>query len=332
VAIETQEGLNRVSDRVYAYMQFGGWGFNNTALFVDHGAAMLVDTTCDLPRMNRMLGAMTAAEPAAQHLDSIVLTHWHVDHVHGICSDKVKDTPVYATEKCADWMANLPPKAWVAMIESLPADAKAQIMKAIGNHFDFAGLEYREPDEIFTDRIELSVGDCRIDVMEMAPAHTASDTLVHFPDESTIHIGDLISAGRHQGVQWPHPSNFVKACDVILSTGAETIIPGHGRLLDRGDVANAKEYMEFMVDKARTCFDKGMTFEQAYDVIVRNLGPYRHLRNPQSLYFLCKMAYREFEGNTWDHVRRNYPEYLRESARIEREFEEKYAHLLEPKG
>jgi uncharacterized protein YndB with AHSA1/START domain len=56
VAIETQEGLNRVSDRVCAYMQFGGWGFNNTALFVDHAATMLVDTTCDLPRMNRMLG------------------------------------------------------------------------------------------------------------------------------------------------------------------------------------------------------------------------------------------------------------------------------------
>ena len=63
---EIHDGLNRLSDRVYAYMQLeGGWGANHTALFVNKGESLLIDTTCDLPRMRRMLGAMREADSAA---------------------------------------------------------------------------------------------------------------------------------------------------------------------------------------------------------------------------------------------------------------------------
>lgn len=331
---EIHDGLNRLSDRVYAYMQLeGGWGANHTALFVNKGESLLIDTTCDLPRMRTMLGAMREADKAAKHIGSIVLTHWHVDHVHGICEETVKDSPVYASQACADWMANLPPKAWLAMVDSLEGDARESLMNAIGkDRFDFSGLSYRKPEHIFTGRVDLTVGGAKVEVLEMKPAHTLSDSLVHIPDEGVVHIGDLISAGRHSGVQWPYPSNLIKAAQAILALGAETIIPGHGRMLTRSDISNTIEYMQFMIAKGRQCYDKELTIDQAYDHIARNLGPYKHLKGPQSIYFLCKMMYCEFSGNTEDHVRRNYPDYLETSYRLEREVRQRFPELFSEGG
>lgn len=323
------DGLNRLSDRVYAYMQLeGGWGANHTALLVSRGETLLIDTTCDLPRMRRMLAAMRDAEPDAKRIGSIVLTHWHVDHVHGICEASVKQSQVYATQLCADWMANLPPKAWLAMVDSLEGVARESLMNAIGkDRFDFSGLEYRKPDHIFTGRVDLTVGDCKVEVLEMKPAHTASDSLVHIPDEGVVHIGDLITAGRHTGVQWPHPTHLIDAARVILELGAETIIPGHGRMLTRGDIQNTIEYMQFMIEKGRDCYERGLSIDQAYEHIARNLGPYKHLRGPTGIYFLCKMMYAEFKGDTLDHVRRNYPDYLETSYRLDRELRTRFPEL-----
>src|SRR3954449_10355632 len=95
------DGLNRLSDRVYAFMQLeGGWGANHTALVVSKGESLLIDTLCDLPRTRRMLAEMRSAEPAAGHIGSIVLTHWHVDHVHGVCEASLKESAVYASQAC----------------------------------------------------------------------------------------------------------------------------------------------------------------------------------------------------------------------------------------
>jgi len=328
------DGLNRLSDRVYAFMQLeGGWGANHTALLVSKGESLLIDATCDLPRMRRMLAAMRAADPAARHIGSIVLTHWHVDHVHGICESSVRESTVYASQACADWMANLPPKAWLAMVDSLEGTARESLMNAIGkDRFDFSGLTYRKPDSIFTGKLDLTVGDCKVQVLEMQAAHTASDSLVHIPDEGTVHIGDLVTAGRHHGVQWPHPSNLIKACQAILGLGAETIIPGHGRLLQPRDIADTIEYMQFMLAKGRECYDRELSFEQAYEHICRNLGPYKHLRGPQGIYFLCKMMYCEFSGDTHDHVRRNYPDYLETSYRLDKEVRQRFPELFAENG
>jgi len=328
---EVHDGLNRLSDRVYAFMQTeGGWGANHTALVVSKGESLLIDATCDLPRMRRMLGQMREAEPkAAASIGSIVPTPWHVGHVHGICESSVKSSKVYASQACADWMANLPPKAWLAMVDSLEGVARESLMNAIGkNRFDFSGLTYRKPDEIFTDRVDLTVGDCKVEVLEMKAAHTLSDSLVHIPSDSTVHIGDLITAGRHHGVQWPYPSNLIKACDAILGLGAEMIIPGHGRLLTRKDIQDTSEYMQFMLQKGRECYDQKLSIDQAYDRIVRNLGPYKHLKGPQGVYFLCKMMYCEFAGDTQDHVRRNYPDYLETSYRLDREVRTRFPELF----
>lgn len=321
-------GLHRVSDKCYAYMQpDGSWGLNNTAFVASGGEAMMIDTACDIPVTERMLHAFSAAEPSAE-ISTIELTHWHVDHVHGVSAPALKDKRIVATRICADWMANLPPQRWLESIEALEGDAKRQIEHLIGDKFDFSGLRYVPPTDIFEGRLDVTIGDCKVGILEGKPCHTRSDSMVHIPQEGVVHTGDLIRAGSHVGLQFPFMSNLLGLIDQMLAWKAAVYIPGHGPLLNEQDVRDIKTYLLFLQSEARRRYDAGVDLDQATDEILRNLGPYKSLRGAENLYFTVKMLYREFGGDTTDHVRRDYPGYLSKQWSLRKSVPEKYPELF----
>lgn len=322
-------GLHRVSDKCYAYMQPDGtWGLNNTAFLVSRGETLMMDTGCDIPLTERMLQALAEAEPAAKTVGTVILTHWHVDHVHGLSAPALKGSRIVASRICADWMAKLPPQRWLEAIGSLEGDAKRQIDHLLGKKFDFSGLEYIPPTDIFEGGIELNVGGCKVSVVEGKPCHTRSDSIVHIPDEGVVHSGDLVSAGRHVGLQFPFMTNLLELVDRMLSWDAKVYIPGHGPLLDAGDLRGIRTYLLFIQAEARTRYDKGVAVEDATDDILRNLGPYKSLRGAENLLFTIKMLYAEFAGDTADHVRKDYPGYLAIQWRLKRTVPEKFPELF----
>jgi glyoxylase-like metal-dependent hydrolase (beta-lactamase superfamily II) len=322
-------GLHRVSDRCYAYMQPpGNWGLNNTAFFVNGGETLMMDTGCDIPLTDRMLDAIAAVEPAAARVGTVVLTHWHVDHVHGVSAPRLRGSRIHASRICADWMANLPPKRWLEAIGSLEGDAKRQIEHLLGNKFDFSGLEYIPPTDIFEGATQLHIGGAKVEVVEGKPCHTRSDSLVRIASEGVVHVGDLISAGRHVGLQFPFMRNLLELVDLMLSWDAQTYIPGHGPLLDLQDVRDIKTYLQFMQAQARRRYDAGMPVEAATEDILRDLGPYKSLRGAENLFFTIKMLYCEFAGDTADHVRRDYPGYLATQWALRKSVPQKFPELF----
>lgn len=322
-------GLHRVSDKCYAYMQPpGNWGLNNTAFLVSGGETLMMDTGCDIPLTDRMLAAMAQAEPAANQVANVVLTHWHVDHVHGINAPRLRASRIHASRICADWMANLPPKRWLEAIGSLEGDAKRQMDHLIGNKFDFAGLDYVPPTDIYENSTQFETGGCAVKVIEGKPCHTRSDSIVHIPTEGVVHSGDLISAGRHVGLQFPFMRNLLELVDLMLSWDAAVYIPGHGPLLDVKDLRDIKAYLQFMQEEARRRYDAGMAVEAATEDILRNLGPYKTLRGAENLFFTIQMLYCEFAGDTTDHVRRDYPGYLAKQWELRKSVPQKFPDLF----
>ena len=322
-------GLHRVSEKCYAYMQpDGSWGLNNTAFLLSGGAVLMIDTGCDIPLTERMLQSIASAEPAAQRVGTVILTHWHVDHVHGLSASGLRGSRIIASRVCADWMANLPPKRWLEAIGSLEGDAKRQIDHLLGKKFDFSGLDYVAPTEIFEGGTELEIGGCKVIVIEGKPCHTRSDSIVHIPDEGVVHSGDLVSAGRHVGLQFPYMKNLLELVDLMLSWEAKVYIPGHGPLLDLGDLRDIRTYLLFMQSEARKRYDRGMPVEEATDDILRNLGPYKSLRGAENLFFTIKMLYCEFRGDTNEHVRRDYPGYLAMQWQLRKTVPQKFPELF----
>ena len=109
----------------------------------------------------------------------------------------------------------------------------------------------------------MQVGDCRLELIEVGPAHTRGDTLVHAPSERVLFSGDILFSQAHP-IAWAGPvSNWIAACDRILAMDVEVIVPGHGPLAGPDAVRELKAYFEYLYSEARARRAAGMTAQQA---------------------------------------------------------------------
>ena len=257
------KGLQEVGDGLYAYLQpDGGWGWSNAGLIVDGESTLLVDTLYDLTLTEEMLRELRRAVPAAERIDTLVNTHANGDHCYG--NQLVGGARVVASERTAAEMPELPPAAMAALVAQAPAmGALGEFFLQCFGAFDFEGIELRLPDETFAGELRLHVGERELHLMEVGPAHTRGDTLVHVPAQRVLFTGDILFAGAHP-IAWAGPvSNWIAACERILAMDVEVIVPGHGPPSDQQAVRELKAYFEYVYEQARACHEQGMTPLQA---------------------------------------------------------------------
>jgi cyclase len=257
------KGLQEVADGLYAYLQpDGSWGWSNAGLVVDGDRTLLVDTLYDLALTEQMLRAMRRAVPAAARIDTLVNTHANGDHCYG--NQLVAGARIVASERTAEEMTELPPAAMAAIVEQAPAmgELGAFFLDCFGA-FDFTGIELALPRETFVGELTMRVGERELRLIEVGPAHTRGDTLVHAPAERVLFTGDILFAGAHP-IAWAGPvSNWMAACERILAMDVDVIVPGHGPLAGLDDVRELKAYFEYLYSEARARHAEGMTPLQA---------------------------------------------------------------------
>jgi glyoxylase-like metal-dependent hydrolase (beta-lactamase superfamily II) len=224
-------------------------------------------------------------------------------------------------------MADLPPKAWLAMVDSLTGEARKEMDFHLGTYFDFSGLTPITPTETFNGSLRFSVGDEQVEVFEGRMSHTRSDSLVHVPGKSFAHMGDITVPDSIQQLQYPGMKNLLEDFDVLIKWDAKYYLPGHGRLMTLADVRTRVEHCLWLQDQVKRRYDKGMALAAATDDLTRNLGPYKSYTNVVGLYWTVKMLYAEFRGDLDEYARRNYPTYLATSRRLKLEFPKRYPEL-----
>ena len=257
------KGLQEVGDGLYAYLQpDGGWGWSNAGLVVDGERTLLIDTLFDLRLTEEMLRAMRAAVPAAAQIDTLVNTHANGDHCYG--NQLVGDAVIVASQQTAAEMSELPPAAMAALVAQAPqmGELGAFFLSCFGA-FDFDGIELVLPHETFSGERAIRVGDRELTLLEVGPAHTRGDTLVHAPVEDVLFTGDILFSGAHP-IAWAGPvSNWIAACERIVALAPQTIVPGHGPPSELAEVLELKAYFEYLYEQARLFHGEGMTPLQA---------------------------------------------------------------------
>jgi glyoxylase-like metal-dependent hydrolase (beta-lactamase superfamily II) len=257
------KGLQEVGDGLYAYLQpDGGWGWSNAGLIVDGDCTLLVDTLYDLTLTEQMLRAMRDAVPAAARIDTLVNTHANGDHCYG--NQLLAGSRIVASERTAEQMTELPPAAMAALLEQAPkmGELGAFFLDCFGA-FDFRGIELLLPEETFSGALTMKVGDRELELIEVGPAHSRGDTLVHDPAGRVLFSGDILFSGAHP-IAWAGPvSNWIVACERILALEVEVIVPGHGPLAGPAAVRELKAYFEYLYAEARARHADGMTPLQA---------------------------------------------------------------------
>src|SRR3954452_3705234 len=75
--------------------------------------------------------------------------------------------------------------------DALEAEFVAYIRRIFGP-FRFEDVELRPPSSTFEGRLELTIGDRVVHFVEVGPAHTDGDAIVHVPDAGVVFTGDIL--------------------------------------------------------------------------------------------------------------------------------------------
>ena len=284
------QGLHEIGDGLYAYLQpDGGWGWSNAGLVVEGDASLLVDTLFDLKLTAAMLDTMRAAVPAANDISTVVNTHANGDHCWG--NQLVRGAEIVGSAACAAEMTELPPALLAALTASPPEGPAGDLVRSMFGAFDFSGIEIVPPTTTFDGELTLSVGDTEVRLVEVGPAHTRGDVIVHVPAHGVVYTGDILFNGGHP-IVWAGPvGNWVAACDRILALGAPTVVPGHGPLCGPEAVQAQRDYFTYLVGEVRPRADAGMDpLAAAHDI---DLGPYAGLGEPERFVANVAAVYRD---------------------------------------
>jgi glyoxylase-like metal-dependent hydrolase (beta-lactamase superfamily II) len=286
------KGLHEVADGVWAYLQpDGGWGWSNAGLVTGENASLLVDTLFDLRLTGEMLEAMRRVTAAAERIDTVVNTHANGDHCYG--NALVADSRIIASARCAEEMAQLPASAMAGVVRAAPTLGPAgQFVARIFAPFSFDDIEAALPTATFDGRLDLSVAGRPVVLLEVGPAHTEGDVVVHLPDDGVVFTGDILFHGGHP-IVWAGPvANWIAACERVLALDAPVIVPGHGPLATPSAVTDLKGYFEFLTTEARLRYDAGMSpLEAAQDI---ELGPYAGWSEGERVVANVRALYRDF--------------------------------------
>ena len=290
------KGLHEIGPGCWAWLQpDGSWGFSNAGLVTDGEASLLVDTLFDLKLTGEMLAAMRDAAPAARELDAVVNTHANGDHCYG--NALVKGATILASKACAEEMQELPPSAMAALAVAAPQmGAAGEFLQRIFGRFDFEGIESVLPDRTFEGELSWKVGDKELRLLEVGPAHTKGDVLVHSVADRTVFTGDILFI-EGTPILWEGPvDNWIRACERIEAMDVDVVVPGHGPITDRDGARQVREYLAFVRDEARSRHEAGLPAADAAREIARELGRFGAWTDSERIVVNVDSLYREFAG------------------------------------
>jgi cyclase len=285
----------------------GGWGKSNAALVSGVGASLLVDTLWDVPHTERMLEAF---RPALDQAPIRLVVNTHSDGEHWFGNQLLEDCPILATAAAARRMKHGGPREMSALLSvtrvfqtlgTLPVPrrrefrATAKYFRAMVDGYRFESVRATRPDSTFSGKIEREIGGRRVRMIEVGPAHTSGDLIVHLPDDQVVVAGDVVFHGVTPVLWDGSARNWIKACERILRLEPATVIPGHGPLAGPAAVDEMRKYWEFVRAAARRHFEKSRPAPKAALLIARSdefreqsfanwTGPERLLINVVAIY------------------------------------------------
>ncbi len=288
------QGLHALAKGTYAWLApHGSWGWSNAGLIADGEESLLVDTLYDLDLTGAMLRCMRDAEPRAHNINRLVNTHANGDHCHG--NELVTGAEIIASNASAAEMQEMPPEVMAALKAAAPdMGPVGQYFLHCFGQFRFDGIRFTPPTRTFDEELNLLVGDKPVTLLEVGPAHSRGDVLVHSPQDRVVFTGDILFI-EGTPVMWEGPvANWIRACERIEDMDVDLIVPGHGPITDKHGVAQVRQYLQYVRDQARSRFDAGMdAFSAAQDI---ELAEYAAWSDPERIAVNVDTLYREFAG------------------------------------
>jgi glyoxylase-like metal-dependent hydrolase (beta-lactamase superfamily II) len=122
----------------------------------------------------------------------------------------------------------------------------------------------------------MKLGNERIELLNLGPAHSPGDIVVWLPAKRLVISGDMAFHERLLPVfEHTDTAAWIESWDRFESLGAELVIPGHGSPTDMQEVTKyTRDYLKYMRERVLELLDEGGTLADAYKI---DQSPYSHL-------------------------------------------------------
>ena len=117
------------------------------------------------------------------------------------------------------------------------------------------GDQNAPPRLVFTDETAVYLGGVEVRAFHMGTGHTNGDAVIYFPDLRTVHGGDLLH-GTAPFIDYENGGNSRGWVGTL--NDFDTAIPGHGAVMDRGDVEAFRNQMEALRTRMAELVRSGM--------------------------------------------------------------------------
>lgn len=161
-----------------------------------------------------------------------------------------------------------------------------------------AGTFIAPPTQIFEDKHIIEMGDYRIEVLYLGPAHGPGDTQVWLPEQSLVIAGDIAFHERLLPIfEDTIVRDWIETWECCFEAlNARYVIPGHGHPTNMDQVRRyTRDYLVYLRGKIGEHLDAGGDLSDAYYI---DQAPYAHLDTFDEL--ATKNAGRVYEQMEWE--------------------------------
>ncbi len=215
----------------------GSLSGGNVAVLVTGEGVLIVDNkfAYSYDNITRQIASVTT-----QPIRYVLNTHHHFDHAGSN----------------ADFM----PQAQVIGHENV----RVNMLRNAGPSADPVGA----PPITFSDKTSVFLGGVPVEAHHLGCGHTNGDSVIYFPDQQTVHTGDLFIWGNRLDGSTLAPfidydnggcaAGWIATLDGLLQLDFDTVIPGHGPLLNKAEIRIFRDKFDHLVSRITALIDAGI--------------------------------------------------------------------------
>ncbi|MDX1462116.1 MAG: MBL fold metallo-hydrolase [Marinirhabdus sp.] len=272
----------QVTDNIFMLKGMGG----NIAVHHGIDGVLMIDTQFERASEAILIAIQKETEMPLQF---IINTHGHKDHTSGNKNFKRKGATIIAHENTREVMLS-------QMYQSAEQQALANLDKELERLKNQGGDNEKEayvnaekdrliailkeqsqenldidyemlPAIAFQDDLLFHYNDEDIKLTHIPNAHTSGDVIVHFPKSNVLHTGDAFVSNLYPFIDLDNGGSFQGyrngLTTIMNRINTDTkIIPGHGELATKADVAETRRMMNIFYEKVTFEYLKGKTEDE----------------------------------------------------------------------
>lgn len=245
----------RVTEEIFLFTSDRYALVNCVAIMTDEGIVMV--DALPFPDEARQI-ARFLDQRSGGHFHSLVLTHYHMDHVYGFYAFP-QDLGLIAHERCQ---------------QKLLETGEASLAQARANDPAFEEVRLRLPTMTFAEgELVLKTGNKTLRLMHL-PGHTPDNIGVFLEEDRVLIAGDAVMA-----IPIVADGNWeqeVQTLQAIKALSPETIIQGHGEVILRGEIQDVLDkyirYVECVHKKASKALKDGRQRKELWKIPLEACG------------------------------------------------------------